>query len=203
MKYFDHEGTERNEAWLHARFGAVSIRNSTATGAFRIQELRESIGPAVYVVKLLDEHGQPMNGEQVARTWPDPQLPELPENEWYLLGVHGPTKENEGVGFASGGGDYYDPKGEMRDRQGNLLGTVGASSFWVLEWPSDCIEGIGTLGGTEHAHLDMVLQWIEGEEPPEPPPPPPPPPDPDIEKAKTKIMEAQLLLDEALELLGG
>lgn len=170
MKYFDHEGTERNETWLSARFGLVTVRTSTAESAFRAVELRESIGPAVYVVKVLDENGRPMDQEQVARTWPDPQLPVLPENEWYIQGVYGPTNVEGDIGFGSGGGDVYWPED----------GQQGASSFWVLEFPSDCIEGIGTLAD-HHAHLDMTFGWVEGNEPPPPPPPPSPPPPPPTE----------------------
>jgi hypothetical protein len=204
MKIFDHEGTERDAAWLEARFGAVNVRSSTADSAFRVHELRESIGPAVYVVVVLDEHGARMDGELVARHWPyreeNHELPPLPENEWFTRGVYGPTEGGD-IGFGSGGGDYYDPTGQMEVR-GVPLGTVGASSFWVLEWPSDCIEGIGTLGGTNHAHLDMVFQWVEGSEPPPPPPPPPPPEcNLDVELFRAEMEAAISALRAAMDLV--
>jgi len=180
MKIYDFEGNERDAAWLQGRYGAVTVRGFAGDSGFRVVELRECIGPAVYVVKVLDEFGQPIDEMEVARHWPDPTLPLLPPNPWYDRGVYGPTNAEGDIGFGSGGGDYYDPTGQMHDRQGNPLGTVGASSFFVLGWDSDCVDGIGTLGGTEHAHLDMVFRWVEGDEPepPEPPPPPPPPPPP-------------------------
>lgn len=194
LTIFDADGQERDAAWLESRYGAVNVRTSTAESGFRAVELRESIGPAVYVVKVLDEFGDPMDQEIVARHWPyreeNYELETLPENEWFTRGVYGPTNANGDIGFGTGGGDYYHPEN----------GQQGATSLWVLEYPSDCVEGIGTLGGTEHAHLDVTFAWVEGDE--EPPPPPPPPPDPDIEKVRALIVQAQGLLDQALGLLG-
>ncbi len=198
MRIFDASGDERTPAWLEEHYGAVNVRTSTAEGAFRAVELRESIGPAVYVVNVRDEFGAPMDEEIVARHWPyryaNYELETLPEDcrEWFKTGVYGPTNANGDIGFGTGGGDYYHPEN----------GQQGASSLWVLEYPSDCIEGIGTLGGTNHAHLDVVFQWVEGWTLPPEPPEPPPPPDPDIEKVRALIVQAQGLLDEALELLG-
>ena len=89
------------------------------------------------------------------------------------------------------------------------MATVGASSMFVLEWDSDCIENMGTLGGTTHAHLDTTFGWVEGGEPepePEPDPEPEPEPDPEpdvIAQVRAFIVQALALLDEALELLGG
>ena len=192
VRVFDAEGKARDWAWVQARYGLVNVRKAPEGDAFRLVELRESIGPAVYVVKVVDEYGLPVEGEIVARHWPyrevNAELEELPEGcrEWFEHGVYGETNVEGNIGFGSGGGDYYHPEN----------GVMGASSFWVLECPSDCVEGMGVLGGTEHAHLDMAVAWVAGEEPE------PPPPDPDIEKAKSKIMEAKALLDEALELLG-
>ena len=209
MKIYDVNGTERDAAWLLERYGPVNVRPSTASGAFRVLELRESIGPAVYLVKALDEDGEPMANVQVARHWPyrdeNPELDELPNNEWFQTGVYGRTKEDGTIGFATGGGDYIDPTGKMEVR-GVPLATVGASSMFVLEWDSDCIENMGTLGGTEHAHMDTTFGWVEGGEPdpePDPEPEPEPEPEPDvIAQVRALIEEARALLDEALELLG-
>ena len=216
MRIFDVDGVERDPAWLSARYGPVNVRPSTAFGAFRVLELRESIGPAVYVVKVLDEDGQPMQNVMVARHWPyrdeNPELDVLPNNEWFQRGVYGPTNENGDIGFGTGGGDYIDPTGQMVVR-GVPLATVGASSMFVLEWDSDCLENMGTLGGTEHAHMDTTFGWVEGEPDPEPEPEPEPEPDPEpepepdpepdvIAQVRALIEEAQALLDEALELLG-
>ena len=192
MRIFDGDGKERDAAWLEARFGPVNVRSSTAESAYRLVELRESIGPAVYVVKVVDEFGDPLDEEIVARHWPyrkeNPELPELPPNEWFARGVYGPTNANGDIGFGSGGGDYYDPTGTNPK-----VGSVGASSFWVLEFPSDCIENCGTLAGTEHSHLDMVFRWVEGDVPPDPPDPPDPPAGCDLDvEAFLAAMEAAI-----------
>ena len=136
MRIFDVNGAERDAAWLLERYGPVNVRPSTAFGAFRVLELRESIGPAVYLVKVLDEDGSPMANVEVARHWPyrdeNPELPTLPVNEYFKTGVYGRTKEDGTIGFATGGGDYIDPTGQMVVR-GVPLATVGASSMFVLE----------------------------------------------------------------------
>jgi len=167
FKIYDLEGAEQTLEWLHAKYGPINVRISPDASAFRVVELRESYGPAAYVAKVLGDQGQPLDQELVARHWPyrdfNPDLDPLPEGgEWFTTGVYGPTNANGDIGFGAGGDDYYHPEN----------GGIGASSFWVLEYRSDCVENIGMLGGTAHALMNPVFMWIDGEEPPDPPEPP-------------------------------
>jgi hypothetical protein len=166
MKIFDLDANEQDQNWLIDNYGPVNVRFHSAPEGYDLVELRESEGPAVYVVKVLDVFGAEHRSDRwVARHWPgrefNPELPPLPEGEWFGTGVYGEVNDNGDIGFGAGGGDYYFPDD----------GGVGASSFWVLEYPSDCVENIGMLGLTEHRSLDMVFQWVTGGVGPEPEPP--------------------------------
>lgn len=155
-KIFDKEGQERDWAWLIARFGDVTISQSTYEQVYRLVEIREQEGPAALIPSLLDEEGQPVPGVQVIRYWPGaPELPvwDPPPERWKNRGVHGKTNDEGHIGFGMGGGDYYDSQTE-----------TGASSIWVgeLGWGSDCIHGLGMLAATNHIHLNPTFQRQEG-----------------------------------------
>ena len=168
-KIFDQQGQERDWAWLTANFGDIRVERATAeegvTKVYRVVKLQGAEGPAVQVATVTDKDGNPLEGIQVVRYWPDaPQLPDWPKpaSRWHQRGVFGGTNTSGDIGYGMGHGDYYFPP------------DGGASSVWVADeaGPSDLVSGLGMLGGTNHRHLDVFfeLQDVE-EEPPTPPPP--------------------------------
>ena len=178
MKIYDKYGNEKDWMWVRAEFGAVNVATAPEGPAWRVVELREADGYAAILVR-----GTP--GLRVARWWPDSTLPSLPVDlaTWKSQGVWATVKPEGHCDFGMGGGDYYYPP------------NAGASWYWV-QGTSDCCQGWGMLGSTNHRHLDITFAWID-----EPGPPPPPPPPPNNDEAREKIQQAQVLLNEAQVLL--
>ena len=176
-KVYDRQGQERNWDWVLAQYGPVTLERAPTSGGvtqvYRIVQLREKEGSATQLVNVRDPSGRPLDGITVVRHWPGaPTLPNWPPpaSRWRDRGVYGPTNANGDIGFGMGQGDYYFPPNS------------GASAVWVAHQngPSDCIGGLGMLGGTQHRHLDVYfqLQNVSGPTPPSPPPPRPPSPPP-------------------------
>lgn len=201
----DEQGQERDWDWLVANFGDVRLeRVQVPPGlnlAYRLVRLQDAVGPAILNVDVADAGGTRLPGIRVVRYWPDaPALPDWPPptSRWQERGVWGETKPEGPVGFGLGHGDYYfAPHG-------------GASAVWVAapDAPSDMVQGLGMLGGTEHRHLDVYFQ-IQGDEPPAPepptpepptsePPPEPPAPEPPAEEQVTALLRR---LDRIIALL--
>lgn len=168
---YDQTGQVQDAAWLMDRFGIVSWQcaepHPDAGYVFRLVELREACGPAVIIVNVRDENGYPLEGRAVIRYWPgaDP-LPEYepPASRWTDLGVVGWTSGSGDVGFGLGQGDYYFPE------TGN-----GVTKIYIADYdgPSDLVENLGMLGGTEHCTLYPVYHRIPAEvDPPTPTPGP-------------------------------
>ena len=148
---YDTAGQVQDLAWLEATYGAVGWQcagaHPDAGYVFRLTELRASCGPAAIVANVKDENGGPLADRAVIRYWPGaPALPEYdpPASRWTDLGVVGWTGANGDVGFGLGEGDYYYPK----------TGT-GVTEMYVADYdgPSDLVEGLGMLGGTDHCTL--------------------------------------------------
>lgn len=150
----DQEGQEQDWAWLNDSFGQVAIERSDAgeglSHVYRIMCLRDTLGPAAQVAKVVDEAGDPLEGIRVVRHWPDaPELTDLaPANMWRERGVHGPTNVNGELGFGMGKYDYY------------AASSTGPAAIWVADpaGSSDLISGLGMLEFTNHRHLDIVFQ---------------------------------------------
>jgi hypothetical protein len=212
VKIFDSGGEEQTWDWLAAEYGSVNVRQAGPGHGYRVLELREQVGQPSLDALVLDGNGRPQPGILVARRWPyrqeNAELPALPQAAatWYERGVSGRTSNQGTVGFATGGGDFYDPSQQS-----------GASTLWV-EGNSDAVEGLGVLRKAGYPHLRVVFKWTSDGPPPEPPPvppppeppPEPPPPEPPpgpapevIAQVKSLIYQAQALLNQALELLEG
>jgi hypothetical protein len=151
----DQQGQEQDWAWLSDSFGDVAIERAGAAEGhahvYRVIRLRDTLGPAAQVVKVLDQAGLPLEGIRVVRHWPDaPELTGLvsPASVWRERGVRGPTNANGEIGFGMGKEDYYAAASE------------GPAAVWVAEQagPSDLISGLGMLELTNHRHLDIVFQ---------------------------------------------
>jgi hypothetical protein len=184
---FDQQGKERDWVWLEENFGAVSLERTEVpagvTHVYRVVKLQDAEGPAVQIVNVTDADGQPLDGVQVVRSWPDaPPLPAWPSptSMWRNQGVYGGTDGQGNIGFGMGRGDYYFPPGG------------GASALWVASeaGPADLMTGLGMLGGTNHRRVDVYYQLQPVDAPaPEPPqsvtpPQPEPEPEPPAEDQK-------------------
>jgi hypothetical protein len=204
-KVFDQEGQEQDWDWLIATFGPVSLERvepaEGETRAFRIIKLQDAEGPAVEIVNVVDQNGDPMPGIRVVRYWPDaPLLPDwpLPIIKWRDRGVFGETNLEGDIGYGMGQGDYYFPP------------DCGSSAVWVADQhgPSDFLDGLGMLGATNHRHLDVFYQLQDigqsPEEPPDEPPEEPPeepseePPDEAWRQVLDKLDRIIVLLEERL-----
>ena len=159
---YDTAGQVQGLAWLEATYGSVSWQcagaHPDAAYLFRLTELRASCGPAAIVANLKDEHGGPLADRAVIRYWPGaPALPNYdpPASRWTDLGVVGWTGANGDVGFGLGDGDYYFPE----------TGT-GVTEMYVADYdgPSDLIQGLGMLGGTNHCTLFPTWHRIPKED---------------------------------------
>jgi hypothetical protein len=190
LRIYDLAGGERDWLWVQNVYGQVRILPPAADyGAYRLVELREREGPAIYLATVRDEFGQPEQGAWIVRTWPG--APDLPDDKDVRqhgnTGIIGIANENGEHGFGGGPGDYYNP-----------AAGPGPTTIWVGEGPSEAIAGLGFLPLTEHRRLDPVFRWVVNWEPPEPEPPEP---TPDLEEVRRLIMAAQALLYDALSRL--
>ena len=161
-KILDQQGREHDWDWLTTNFGAITLEpaGSTSGKVFRAVKLQDAEGPAVQLVQIVDQDGNPMPGVGVVRWWPDaPQLPGWGDevSQWRKRGVFGPTNASGNIGFGMGhGDDYLPPAG-------------GASGVWVadVKGQSDFVSGLGMLGGTDHRHLDVFYRLVDLDVPPD------------------------------------
>lgn len=170
-KIFDASGQERDLAWLRATYGNVQIERATGE-RFELIEMRETDGPSVLMVGLLNEHGAPHAEQPVAHWWPNPStaatvdlsgggLKTLPHQRAAVER----TDATGWTGFGLGGGSYYDP-----------TATAGPDAIWVLSpsLPSDVVSGLGWLPGTNHRGMMRMMFRIAGDAMPDPTPDPAP-----------------------------
>ena len=198
---FDNQGQEQDWDWLVANFGDIRVERAEPTkgtgSVYRVAKLQDRSGPAVQVVNVVDDSDEPMGGIRVVRHWPSaPVLPDWPApvSVWFTRGVFGKTNENGDIGFGMGQGDFY------------FAPTRGASSVWVADeaGPSDLIQGLGMIGGSDHRHLDVTYRLVTGEPSPPAPPelpeqPPAPPPRNRWPKLVEKLDQVIALLEEHIE----
>jgi hypothetical protein len=143
LTIYDFEGVEEDWEWLTETFGAVTLDRGTGSASVRV--LRAIEGPTALVILIENADGDPIEGVPVIFYWPDaPGLP--PEQQACGLdrGLVIPTNSKGTAEFAMGGGAYYFPPGG------------GPHIVWVATEGTDCLGGMGMLGGTNHMHLDSV-----------------------------------------------
>jgi hypothetical protein len=168
VRIFDRNNQERDLAWLRQAYGPVEITPMTGPGWY-VLRIHESTGPAVQMVRTLDESGQPLPDLHVAFYWPDAPADQnagpasgLPDGITPGRCVHGPTNVNGDIGFGLGPGAYY----------GAHLGEKGPHAVWIYgaHMRSQVVAGLGMPMGTPHDTLAVVYQLrTEDEEPPAPP----------------------------------
>jgi hypothetical protein len=143
LTIYDLDGMERDWDWLTATFGAVTL--ARGTGAASVTVLRAIEGPVRLAIHVQNPIGDPVENVPVVFYWPDaPQL--LPGQQACGLDrgdVHY-TDGNGYVDFILGEGAYYFPP------------DGGPHTVWIAAEGTDCLGGLGMLGGTNHIHLDSV-----------------------------------------------
>lgn len=147
MEIADAGGLPMNWQWVQDNFGDIRVaqRPRPDEPGFVVSHIWESIQDVSIVVCA------PLC-TRIARWWPDPDLPSLPEGfEHTDKGIWG-TAYGAAVGtvnFAMGRGDAYDPSHQ-----------VGASSVWC-EGNSELVSGLGWIAGTHYRHLNVEFEWVE------------------------------------------
>ncbi|NIO70915.1 MAG: hypothetical protein GTN71_18245 [Anaerolineae bacterium] len=152
--------------WVRDTFGDVQVRAiedkvslSEGDVIYKLDYLDARLGDANIVINVRDEDGNPVQGETVMFGWPDAPAhgyADKPSN-WTESGVPGETNENGDVGPGLGTGAYYSP----------AHGERGPHLVWVYGLPSDYVDGLGMIAGTNHAHLNLGYRAVKvGEEGP-------------------------------------
>jgi hypothetical protein len=143
LTIYDLDGNEQDWEWLIDTFGAVTLERGSGAASVTVLDAIE--GPTVLVVTVENHDGNPVENVPVVYYWPDaPMLP--PEQQACGLdrGEVIFTKANGNAEFGMGGGAYYFPP------------AGGPHIVWVAVEGTDCLGGLGMLGGTNHIHLDSV-----------------------------------------------
>jgi hypothetical protein len=161
------DGATTTWDWLRDTFGDVQVRAIEDKEGLTLQEgdvvyklvyLDARVGDANIIINVRDEDGNPVQGETVMFGWPDAPAhgyADKPSN-WTTIGVPGDTKVNGDVGPGLGTGAYYSPADGER----------GPHFVWVYDLPSDHVDGLGMIAGTNHAHLNLgyrAVEWSEEE----------------------------------------
>lgn len=144
----DCDGQVTNTAWLRVTFGAVTW-SGVPTDTARLAAIWACCGDcaAVIVAHVETTTGQPLAGVPVVFYWPQAPMLALEMRGCGLeRGIVGTTNERGDVGFGLGRGSYYWPP------------DGGPHTLWIGGTKSDCISGLGMLGATDHAHLDVG--WV-------------------------------------------
>ncbi len=142
LDIYDWAGSLQTWEWLVERFGAVWLQRGS--GAASVRVLRERGGDMALIASV-ERDEQPVQDVPVMFYWPDaPWLePELQAcGLERALVVH--TNGDGEAHFIMGPDNYYWPPGG------------GPHIVWVGGPGSDCLGGLGWLGGTNHIHLNSV-----------------------------------------------
>jgi hypothetical protein len=144
LTIYDLGGVERDWDWLTATFGAVTLERGTGTASVTV--LRAVEGPVALVIRVIDSAGDPVENVTVVFHWPDaPELQSWQQACGLDRGLPILTNSNGYAEFAMGLGAYYFPPAS------------GPHTVWLAVEGTDCLGGLGMLGGTNHIHLDS--EW--------------------------------------------
>lgn len=155
----------RDLVWLRTRFG---LSPQVVLDGWRIVEVWEQDGAMSCGVQFLAENGDPLVDLPVIIGWYDTQIPAR-------------TRDRGWVDVPIAGGDYS-----------NTFGT--GPMFIRTPDGRFAYTGIGWVRGTNHSHINLIVQ--RGHTAPPPPPPPPNPGVPlellraDLEQARAAIVQA-------------
>lgn len=138
MRIVDKDGQEQSLDWLRQEFGDVRVASE---GQWRVEELRERVGPTSCDVHVRLADGSAATGVMAQWSWPDGHHKQMVDKNGY-------------VGFVINA-YYRPPKG---------------GPYWLSLLPaedSQTVWGLGMVGKTVHRHLDVVFQ--RSSDPPVPP----------------------------------
>jgi len=161
VRVFDASGNERDLEWAKKKYNIIVNECPRDVDHWELVELHEKVSCAatltVYVI------GERIEKVPAAFYWDD--APDPAPGEWKPRKKVQATNEEGQTGFGMGPGAFYHPQLEH-----------GPHSAWISQpikgIPSDELDGIGMVGGTNHDHIDPTFEFIKGEEQPEPEPEP-------------------------------
>lgn len=181
IKVYDAKGNERDLKWAMEKYNIEFIFVPGDVDHWEVVALHEQIGNTSMTVRLV---GDDVDEIPIAFYWREAPYESLPEEPKPRHVAQLTDKEGQ-VGFGMGGGAYYRPD----------EGQYGPHAVWVAMYPdhtSDCVDGLGMVGRTFHAHLEPTFQFVRGEEEPEPAP------QPECEALRQAAIEARDILEAAL-----
>jgi hypothetical protein len=164
IQAFDWQGNPTTVEALQAKY-KFQIRRATqepGKEVFRLSAIREKAGDTAVIARCRLADGAPDVSRHVAGYWPDAPARDVP-GQWYdryEIGQTNASGEVTAITMGSGG--------VIRD-------DGGPHAVWVVSpsTPSDCLDRIGWLGGTDHLHVNPEFTLVR-----EPAPTPQPTPDP-------------------------
>jgi len=132
---YDVDGKQRDWQWARERYGLPEIKRAAKeVDHWEVVELREQIGPVAMRIQMV---GEITVGVPVRIVWRDDHV------------VH---KTNM-AGYADFVLDaYYRPP------------NIGPYSVYIDRDASDVVDGLGMLGKSNHAHLNLTFQFAKGGE---------------------------------------
>lgn len=142
VKVVDRFGNAHDWAWVRNVYGEVSIAPTEGDG-YKVVQLTEVEGWMGATCTVLNAGGGAVVGQQVAYMWPDGEAVEITNGSGTAEHIMGPG-------------------------EGYWLPGPGPISWQVRGAASERISGLGWLNGTNHLHLQVLMQWNGGGE--EPPP---------------------------------
>lgn len=145
LDIYDWTGNLQTWDWLIWRFGAVWLHRGS--GAASVGVLREEASGQTVLIARVDRNGQPVQDVPVMFYWPDapwlePELQACGLERALVVHTNGDGEAHFGMGLGSA---YWPPGG-------------GPHIVWVGGPGSDCLGGLGWLGGTNHIHLNSVWE---------------------------------------------
>jgi hypothetical protein len=171
LEVYGKDGQVHDLAWLQANYGAgLKVLRSNQTHAFRLRKINiMTSGEVLIRIWVMDKTGKPAVGQPVTYTYPSLGSP---SGDLQLI---------------SGVLDCWAPRGVLNKNRVSGAGTVefqigdqswikggrGPYSAFVLSPTagSDCIDGTGWLGGTNHeGPTELFFYEEDGTTPPPPDP---------------------------------
>lgn len=171
MLVYDHQGRQRDEAWLASVYGARVLYTSRDSAHFALERIDVTEQAPVFQIVVTDSQGQPAPGISIADHWPGVETDEkgvdlllhTPQPIvplWRRHALLQPTSPTGTTGFGFGQGSIIGPDG-------------GPHTLWVFspDVPSDGLAGVGWLGGTQYrGPCRLTFRRVAGVVAPPPPP---------------------------------
>jgi hypothetical protein len=132
--------------WARAKYGVNALSVDPITGpGYRLIMAMEVTGMLATTCTVLGANGQGIVGAIVDYIYPEPPSHWDPETA-----MSGGTAEH-----SMGPNEGYDPRNAM-----------GPASWKVRDANCERVKGLGWLAYTNHEHMNIVVQWTDGDTPP-------------------------------------